>query len=299
MPAELPALVPDASENPLLPVAPAALELMERAHIDVQIATAKRYPRPKIDKIRQNILDYAIVDEETAESCIYTLKRWDAEAKEYKLIQGPSIRLAEILAVCWQNMRAGSRTIDNDGRKITAQGICFDLEKNVVMSQEASRRIVHKDGRPYSEDMQIVTAQAANSVALRNAIFKVVPFATIKPVYEQIKEVALGNASTIQVKRDKIFKRFYAMGVDKERILGVLKKESMETVDLEDLSLLVGLGTAIKDKELTVEEAFQPLPTEEPSGAPVNLKRQLHDRLAQRKAEKAAAREEKPPESEA
>ena len=73
----------------------------------------------------------------------------------------------------------------------------------------------------------------------------------------------------------------------------------METVDLEDLSLLVGLGTAIKDKELTVEEAFQPLPTEEPSGAPVNLKRQLHDRLAQRKAEKAAAREEKPPESEA
>ena len=105
------------------------------------IATSKRYPRPEIARIRQRMLTYATVDEETAESCIYTLKRWDAEAKQQKLIQGPSIRLAEILAVCWQNMRAGSRTIDNDGRKVTAQGVCFDMENNVQMYAEVSRRI--------------------------------------------------------------------------------------------------------------------------------------------------------------
>jgi hypothetical protein len=250
----------------------------------MQIATARRYPRPELAKIRARMLSLATIDEETAESCIYTLKRWDAEAKEQKLIQGPSIRLAEILVVCWQHMRAGSRTIDNDGRKVTAQGICYDLENNVMQFSEVSRRITHRDGRPYSEDMQIVTAQACLAIAKRNAIFSVVPFALIKPVYQQIKNVLTGDVSTLQVKRDKIFKRFYAMGVDKERILNVLSKESVESVDMEDLGLLIGLGTSIKDKELTIEQAFSVKTEAEPEEETIPAKMKLRDRLAARRA---------------
>lgn len=293
MPAEPEAPAVVVVENPLVPVAPAALEVMERAQIDVMIAAAQRRPRPEIAKIRQRMLSYATVDEETAESCIYTLKRWDAEAQEYKFIQGPSIRLAEILTVCWQNLRAGARTIDNDGRKVTAQGLCFDVENNVLMFAEVSRRITHKDGRTYSEDMQLVTAAACCSIAKRNAVFQVVPFALIKPVYEDIKKVVTGNVSTLTTKRDKVFKRFYSLGVDKEKILAVLGKESLESVDLEDVSLLIGLGTAIKDKELTIEEAFR-IPGEEDqeeAGPPV--KKKLRHRLETMRAQKKTAEADK------
>ena len=284
MPVEI---VPNEPENPLTPVAPAALEVMERAQIDVMIATAKRYPRHEVAKIWERMKSLATADEETAESCIYTLKRWDGQEKKEKLIQGPSIRLAEILTVCWQNMWAGSRTIDNDGHKVTAQGQCFDLENNVRMFAEVSRRITHKDGRPYSEDMQIVTAQAANAIARRNAIFMVVPFALVKPVYQEILKVITGNASTLSTKRDKLFARFYAMGVSKAAILAVLGKEAVESVDLEDLGLLIGLGTAIKDKELSIEEVFTVSDADETAGP--EKARTLQAMVEKRRAEKAAA----------
>ena len=274
-------------DEPLIPVQSAALEVMERAQIDVMIKTAKLYPRPEIAIIRQRMLSLATIDEETAESCIYTLKRWDKEAKENKLIQGPSIRLAEILTVCWQNLRAGARCVDNDGRKVTAQGLCFDAENNVMMFAEASRRITTKEGRPYSEDMQLATAMACCSIAKRNAVFQVVPFALIKPVYEEIKKVVTGNVSTLVTKRDKLFKRFYALGVEKERILGVIGRESLESVDLEDLALLIGLGTAIKDKEMSIEEAFAQDAEGEEEVTPVAKRHKLRERLKARRTDGA------------
>jgi hypothetical protein len=263
---------------------PATREWMQRAQIDAMMATATLKPRPEISKIRQRMLTYATIDEETAESCIYTLRRLDPETKKPKYIQGPSIRLAEILTVCWRNMWAGAHTVANDGRKVTAQGICVDLENNVSMFSEVSRRITHKDGRPYSEDMQIVTAQACAAIAKRNAIFAVVPFALIRPVYQQIKDVLTGDVSTLETKRDKIFKRFYSMGVEKQQILGVLGKESAESVDMEDLTLLIGLGTAIRDKEITIEEAFAVAPEGEAETIPVKVK--LRDKLLARRAAK-------------
>jgi hypothetical protein len=291
MSSDLPAIMPNAeSENPLVPVAPATLELLERAQIDVQIATAKKWGRPELPKIREKIQSFA-TDEETAERCFYTLKRFDAATKETKLIQGPSVRLAEIAVVCYRNIWAGARTTDNDGRKVTSQGVCWDLENNVRIFSEDIRRIIHKDGRPYSEDMQIMAAKACNAIARRNAIFQVIPMALIAPVYEECKRVAVGDASTMQVKRDKIFKRFYSMGVEQDQILRVLGKESLESVDLEDLGNLIGLGTAIRDHEISIEEAFALPADEEGQAAPV--KSRLRDLRDARRVEKIARGEVK------
>jgi hypothetical protein len=109
--------------------------------------------------------------------------------------------------------------------------------------------------------------------------------------------VVTGGASTLQVKRDKLFARFYSMGVKKDQILAVLGKESTESVDLEDLAMLIGLGTAIKDKELTVEEAFT-IPAAEGEAGPA-IKVKLSARLkAEREKRAAAAAATQPPEKE-
>src|SRR3954464_4480381 len=113
--------MPVAEEEPRIEViSPGAIEALERANIDLMISTAKRYPR-NVAKIAANMKTLATLDEEVAIGCFYTLERKDADGKK-KLIQGKSIRLAEIAVTCYQNIRAGARIIDNDGSWVTAQG---------------------------------------------------------------------------------------------------------------------------------------------------------------------------------
>lgn len=167
-------------------IQPSALESMERAQTDVQITTAKRFPRT-LSTVKKNMMEFATLDEETAASCFYTLTRKGRDGA--KQIQGPSVRMAEIALSCYQNVRAGARIIANDGKTITAQGVCHDLQNNVSVSVEVKRRITDKSGNAFSEDMQVVTGNAACAIALRNATFKVIPGALIHPVYEAAKKV--------------------------------------------------------------------------------------------------------------
>lgn len=269
--------VEEESQAALAVAHPAALEAMERAQQDVMIQTAKRYPRPKLQNIRERMVEFATVDAETAEACFYTLKRKNKQGKE-TLIQGPSIRLAEIALVCYQNIRAGSRVIANDGKKITSQGICFDAENNVMIAVEESRSILYsKSNRPFSEDMQIVTGRANNSIARRNAILEVIPRVLTNAVYEIAKQHAVGDAKSLEDHRAKVLKRFAQMGVSIHQILHVLGREMVEMIDLDDLQILIGLGTSIKDGLLTIDEAFAAeAPGEEETSAP---KQKLAERL--------------------
>ena len=102
------------------------IEAIERANIDIQIATAKKYPR-SLARVKNDILSTATLDEETAESCFYVLPARGNEGG--KPIQGASVRLAEIAVSCFGNIKAGARIISNDGNFVTAQGICHDVEK--------------------------------------------------------------------------------------------------------------------------------------------------------------------------
>ena len=93
------------------------LTAINRAEIDIQIATAKQYPRD-IQSALNRIRSIATIDTETAEDCFYALRRGGS------LIEGVSVRLAEIIAGAWGNLRVQTRIVGNDGKMITA----MDLE---------------------------------------------------------------------------------------------------------------------------------------------------------------------------
>ena len=128
-----------------------SLAALTRSEIDVQIATAKQYPR-NLARVLGNIETLATMDEEVAGSCFYTLRR------QGKVIEGASVRMAEIIASSWGNLRVQARIIGNDGKMITAQGVCHDLESNYAVSAEVKRRITDKNGHTFSEDMQMPVA---------------------------------------------------------------------------------------------------------------------------------------------
>ncbi len=230
-----------------------ALASIERAQVDVQIATARKYPRT-LSKVKERMLSFATLDEETASSCFFTLPA--RRGGDDKPIQGPSIRMAEIALASYQHIKAGSRIINDDGKFLTAQAVVHDLENNVAVSIEVRRRVTGKSGNRFSDDMIAVTGNAACSIALRNAVFRVVPRALITPVYEAAKRVAVGDVKSLTSKRAQIIGRLKQMGAKDANILAAVGADKIEDIDLAKLEVLIGLGTAIKDGETTLETAF-------------------------------------------
>src|SRR5580698_5290338 len=108
--------------------------VIARAELDVQISTAKAYPRD-LKRTMDLAEQLATMDEETAQSCFYVLPRKEKDGSK-KEIKGGSIRLAEIVANAWGNIHAATRIVENDGRHITAEGIAWDLESNVKISMQ-------------------------------------------------------------------------------------------------------------------------------------------------------------------
>jgi hypothetical protein len=251
-----------------------ALASIERAQVDVQISTARKYPRT-LSKVKERMLSFATLDEETASSCFYTLPA--RRGGDDKPIQGPSVRMAEIALASYQHVKAGSRIISDDGKFLTAQAVVHDLENNVAVSIEVRRRVTSKSGARYSDDMIAVTGNAACSIALRNAVFRVVPRALITPVYEAAKRVAVGDVKSLTSKRAQIIARLKQMGAKDAAILAAVGADKIEDIDLARLEVLIGLGTAIKDGEITLETAFpgaapkeegKPIFKDEPKAAP-------------------------------
>jgi len=238
-----------------------ALESLNRAEIDVQIATAKRWPR-SITAFRRDAMAMATLDEETAGSMFYTLPR----AK--KDIEGPSVRLAEIVGSAWGNMRYGARTLEVGSKFLTAQGACFDLEKNVAIQIEVRRRLTGSKGQRYNDDMETMVSNAACSIALRNAVFKVVPFAYVKPIYEESRLVSIGKTLTMEQRRTRALDWFAKVKVGADKILSVLGRNGLDDITVDDLIKLQGIKTAIKEGDTTVEDAFRDASTSQASGPP-------------------------------
>jgi len=238
------------------PVLNTALEEITRAEIDTQVATAKRYPR-NLTAFRQNAMSMATNDKEVAASCFYKLKRTDRFGKPV-FIEGPSVRLAEIVASAWGNLRFGARIIRETEKEVVAQGVAHDLQNNVCNTIEISRRITTKEGKRFGDDMVQVTKNAACSIALRNAIFKTVPFVYAKKIYEKAKNVAVGSDKTLAERRSTMIAEFKKMGVEQAQLLAYVEKTSFEDIDLTDIETLIGAFNAIRDGDTTRDELFNP-----------------------------------------
>lgn len=234
-------------------------EIQTRGEVDMQISTAKRYPRD-ITRFLKQAETLATISDDIAASCFYKLKR------SGKDIEGPSVRFAEIVATAWGNIRIDARTVNEDARFVYAEGVAWDLERNNAIRFGTRRRITTKNGDRYSDDMIATTANAAAAIALRNCVFRVVPKAFWEPVYEKAKEVAVGNAETLAARRQKMvdhYQRKHQVGAD--RLCSYLGVEGVESIGLKHVEDLRGLATALKDGDAKVEDTF-PILSQTPTG---------------------------------
>jgi hypothetical protein len=231
-----------------------ALSVIERANIDCQIETAKKYPR-SLGQVNADMLSLATLDEETAASCFYTLPRGG------KTIQGKSVRMAEIAASCWGNFRAASRTVltqtTGDNPHVVVQAMAHDLQTNTAITIEKRRRVVKKKSKDAIDEDDInLAVNSCAAIAFRDAVFKIIPNAITNSVYEKAKLVAVGDIKSLAVTRQKVVDRLKQMGAKEDRIFAAVGAKRIDDITQEGVEILIGLGTALKDGATTLEEAF-------------------------------------------
>lgn len=166
-----------------------AFDSSERANIDIQVATARAYPR-NLTRCISNSIAIATMDKETAQTCGYALPRGN------KPITGPSVHLAKIIAQQYGNLRAEARVVNVTPTQVISRGMAWDLESNYVVAFEVRRSILNAKGARYSEDMITVTGNAANVIAYRNAVFALVPRAITDKVYKAAQSTIIGDLET-------------------------------------------------------------------------------------------------------
>lgn len=236
------------------------IDAVERANVDSQVATAKKYPRDLARSVNNSIA-MATMDYATAQSCGYALPRGG------KPITGPSVHLAKLIVSNWGNMRVEAKVVQITDKQVIGRGTCWDLENNVATAFEVRRSIVGKNGKRFTDDMITVTGNAANSIAYRNAVFSVIPKAITDKVYQAAQHFITGDLSDeekLVARRKKcidFFKDEY--GINEQEVVMLCGKQTVNQIKADQIALLLGITQSLKDGDTTVDELMKPYRKEE------------------------------------
>lgn len=252
-------MLEDVTEVMEVAAVPRINDTQYRAEIDQNISTAKAYPRD-LTTFQDRVKSMACLTVETASECVYILPPRKGGDGPSKPIEGPSARLAEIVRLAWKNCRTAGRIAEIGEDFVTAQGVFIDAENNVMHSTEVRRRIVDKRGRRYSDDMIAMTCNAACSMATRNALFQGIPRALWSEVYQEARRLMRGDIKSLTARRDAAMEYLTGLGISEERILARLEVKGVPDMTLDHVFTLRGLTTAMRDGDVSAEEAF-PDPT--------------------------------------
>lgn len=229
------------------------MDLVEKAAVDVQVSTAKAYPRD-VKRVMTNSIALATMNYETAQACSYALPRGN------KPITGVSVHLARILAQQYGNIRAEAKVVEITDKQVVSRGTAWDLENNYAVAFEVRRSIWGKYGR-FTDDMITVTGNAANAIAYRNAVLSIIPKGITDAAYKAAQEVITGDISdqTKLIKRRKAaidhFKDQYA--ITEDEVIKLVGKNTVNQIDANAIAVLIGIQQSLKDGDTTVDELMK------------------------------------------
>jgi len=226
--------------------------LREKMAIDIQVSTARAFPRD-IKRALENSIFTATMDIETASTCTYSVPRGG------KAITGPSVHLAKIIMQNWGNFRGETKVVEEGAKTVTSEAVAWDLETNVAVKVTVKRSIMQDRGtKRMSEDMITVTGNAANAIALRNAVFSVIPKAITDKVYDASQKKIIGDDQNFNKRIKDVlsgFKKVY--GKEESQVLALVGKKEVSQITKGDLVVLIGVAQALKDGDVTPDLVFK------------------------------------------
>lgn len=158
----------------------------EASEIQAMVFMAKQFPRNQI-QAADRILN-ACTRQTLADSAVYSYPRGGQN------IEGPSIRLAEVLAQNWGNLDFGIRELSQENGVSTVEAYAWDLETNVRQAKvfQVAHKRMAKGGTKTLTDPRDIYEMVANqgSRRLRACILSIIP--------GDIVEAALAQCSVTQ-----------------------------------------------------------------------------------------------------
>ena len=254
------------------------VDAVEKAHVDIQVTTAKAYPRD-IVRARNNSIALVTMDKKTAESCSYALPR------SGKPITGPSVHLARILAQQYGNLRAEAKVVEITDRQVVSRATAWDLENNYAVAFEVRRSIWSNRSGRYNDDMITVTGNAANAIAYRNAVLAVIPKSITDAAADAALKFITGDLSDNEkliARRKKMIDYFLSeYGIKEEEVLKMLGKQTLNQIKAEQIAIMISTEQALKDGDTTVAELMKDI-----RGSDSDKVAQAEDKKAALKAKK-------------
>ena len=162
----------------------------EAEEVKMAIFLAKQFPRNVIEaehKIKESCKRLSL-----ASTAIYSYKRGSSK------VEGPSIRLAEVLAQNWGNMQYGIKELENKNGESTMMAYCWDMENNVKQEKIFTVKHVRDSARgktDLTQERDIYEATASSgSRRLRACILGVIPGDVVEMAVEQCNQTMRGQS---------------------------------------------------------------------------------------------------------
>lgn len=208
-----------------------------------QIVMAKRFPR-----------DIFQAEKRIMEACkrpgLAKLSQY-AYPRGGKVVTGPSIRLAEVLAQTWGNLDFGIRELSQENGESSVEAYCWDLETNVRQAKTFTVKHERKANGKIAklDDPRDIYELVANNGArrLRACILGIIPQDIVEGAKAICDQTLAGKTDKPLIDRIRdMVKGFDNLGVNKEMIETRIS-HSVETINLEELIELGKIFNSVKD----------------------------------------------------
>ncbi len=160
-----------------------------------------------------------------------------------KMVTGPSIRLAEVIARAWGNIKYGIREISSGNGETKYEAFAWDMQTNVKSTREFSQRHARyskanglKNVSDPRDIYEIVASQATRR--MRACILQVIPIDVIEDAMEQCeKTLRTGSKKPIKDRIKNLILAFNDHQVNEEMIEARLGHKVGVTSEIELIDL--------------------------------------------------------------
>ncbi len=227
--------------------------------IQAALVVAKRFPRDENAAYARIIK--SCQRKALAEDSQYAYQKGD------KLVTGPTIRMAEMLARCWGNMDFGIVEVEQRSEESTMLAYAWDLETNTRQTRTFTVRHERytKKGTYRLEDPRDIYEATANVGArrVRACILGLVPGDVVEAATAQCdKTIREGEKTPLSDRIRSMLVAFEGFDVSQEQIAARIG-HSVESMTETELLTLRKVWAAIRDNFSSVSDYFAPI-TKEP-----------------------------------
>ncbi|MDO5686452.1 MAG: hypothetical protein Q4G42_03560 [Neisseria sp.] len=186
----------------------------EATEVQAMVVMAKQFPRDQL--LAMDRILNACTRRTLAEGAVYSYPRGGQN------VEGPSIRLAEVLAQNWGNIDFGIREISQSNGESTVEAYAWDLETNtrqVKVFQVPHTRFSRQGAKKLTDPRDIYELVANNGARrLRACILGVIPGDVVEKAVEQCGVTLAANVDLTEDGIKKMVEVFRQFGVDVEMI---------------------------------------------------------------------------------